>query len=297
MKISYLLLLVALVACNTQTETKPEVFWGHHYAFAKDIAYGDKSQQKMDIWFQGQWIGEPNYFKSDTKLHPTLIYIHGGGWMGGSKDGIMPFILAYLERGYNVVTLDYRVGEASAPAAVDDCMKALFWLTKEGTSYNIDLQHLIISGESAGGHLALITGLLNSIPGSHPYYAGDKLKINAIVNWFGVTDIKGIDQFYTKRGEEKNFASVWVGDKSAMDSISENFSPMAKITANSPPVISIHGQKDSVVPYEQAVQLHSLLKKNHIRNDLVTIPEGRHLGFTDEEFQKIYSRIFSFIEN
>lgn len=295
MKKLLLLLFPLFVACQQPTQHRAE-FWAHHFSFAKDISYGPEKKQLLDIFSQGQWIGEPHYWKADTQEHPTLIYIHGGGWMGGSKEGVIPFIIPYLERGFNVVLLDYRTGENTAPQAVDDCMLALSWIAEHHADFNIDPQQIYLSGESAGGHLALITGLLNAIPKSHLHYSGDRITIQAIINWFGITDIAGIDTFFSNQGEAQNYASLWVGDKLRMDSISAQYSPIHRISPHSPAVISIHGQKDSVVPFEQAAQLHTLLKQNKVREKLLAISDGKHLGFNNEAFQKIYSEIFSFIE-
>lgn len=271
-------------------------FWGHRYSLANDIQYGENADQILDIYSQGQWIGEPYYWKSDPKAHPTMIYIHGGGWLGGTKDQITPFIIPYLEKGWNVVTFEYRKGEGTAPQAVNDCMQAIEWVGRHSNEYNIDPHKLVISGESAGGHLSLITGMLNSIPGSNNYYAGDSIKIIAIVNWFGITDISGIDAFYRGINQERNYASVWIGNHQRLDSISAFFSPVNRIVAETPPIITIHGQIDSVVPYIQAVTMHKLLQEKGIKNELVSIPKGKHLGFTDKDFQLIYTRIFDFLE-
>lgn len=300
-KISFFLFIVFLFGCTNnqnKTEIVPEstTFWGHKFSEATNVKYGNDEQQRLDIYSQGQWIGEPYYWKSDKVTHPTLVYIHGGGWLGGSKDHVTPFIIAYLQKGWNVVSVEYRTGEGTAPLAVDDCMAAIQWLSRNTKSYNIDRDQVVISGESAGGHLALITGLLNSIPASHKYYSGDSLKIKAIVNWFGITDIAGVDNFYKKQNQESNYASIWVGNPNRMDSVSNVFSPVNRITASTPPVISVHGKKDSVVPYEQAVTLHELLTKAGIKNELVTIDDGKHLGFTDKEYQHIYTRIFDFLD-
>ncbi len=300
-KLSILLLIVILFGCKNsqdknQTIQDENTFWSLKYSEATDIKYGDAEEQKLDIYSHGQWIGEPYYWKPDTVVHKTLVYIHGGGWLGGTKNQITPFIIPYLQKGWNVVTLEYRVGKGTAPLAVDDCMKAVQWISRHAKNFNIDTEHVVISGESAGGHLALITGLLNSIPGSHKYYSGDSLKIKAIVNWFGITDIAGVDNFYKKQNQESNYASIWVGNPKRMDSISNAFSPVKRITSSTPPVISIHGKKDSVVPYEQAVTLHELLNKAGIKNELVSIDDGKHLGFTDKEYQGIYTKIFKFLE-
>ncbi|MBK6964478.1 MAG: alpha/beta hydrolase [Bacteroidales bacterium] len=297
----YLLMIIGILALAgcTQVENQDQsvnsLFWGHRFSLANDIQYGDSTDQKLDIYSQGQWIGEPEYWKSDSRAHPTLIYIHGGGWLGGSKDQITPFIIPYLEKGWNVVTLAYRTGEGTAPQAVNDCMQAIQWTGRHAGEYNIDPHKLVISGESAGGHLALITGMLNSIPGSNKFYAGDSVKIIAIVNWFGISDISGVDAFYRGINQERNYASVWVGNHQRMDSISQFFSPVHRIGAATPPIITIHGLLDSVVPYKQAVTLHKLLQEKGIRNELVSIPQGKHLGFTEKDFQHIYTRIFDFL--
>lgn len=300
-KISLFILIVILFGCksnqnNPLPKSDAASFWATRYSEATDIKYGNTEQQKLDIYSQGQWIGEPDYWKSDTIVHKTLIYIHGGGWLGGSKDQITPFIISYLQRGWNVVNVDYRTGEGTAPKAVDDCMEAVQWIARHAKNFNIDTEHVVISGESAGGHLALITGLLNSIPGSHKFYSGDSVKITAIVNWYGITDITGVDNFYKKQNQESNYASIWVGNPKRMDSISNVFSPIKRITSSTPAIITVHGKKDSVVPYEQAVTLHELLKKAGIRNELVSIDDGKHLGFTDKEYQYIYTQIFKFLE-
>lgn len=295
----FLILVVVLTGCTRKADTTYPTnnpFWAHHFSEATNVKYGSADEQKLDIYSQGQWIGEPYYWKSDSVDHPTLIYIHGGGWLGGTKDHITPFIIPYLQKGWNVINLEYRTGEGTAPNAIDDCMLAVQWISRNAKPYNIDVQHVVISGESAGGHLALITGLLNSIPGSHRFYSGDSLKIKAIVNWFGITDIAGVDKNYKMKNENSNYASIWVGNPNRMDSISNAFSPVNRITTASPPIISVHGKKDSVVPYEQAVTLHKLLTKSGITNELVSIDDGKHLGFTDKEYQEIYKRVFKFLE-
>ena len=275
--------------------TEPQ-FWGHHYALATNLKYGESDDHRLDIYSQGAWIGEPHYWKSDTELHPTLVYIHGGGWLGGSKEQVVPFIIPYLERRWNVVTIEYRKGEGTAPMAVEDVMQALYWIAGHSTEYNIDKQHVVVSGESAGGHLALISGIFNSIPGSNPFYCGDKIKIAAIVNWFGITDIAGIDSHYRESGETSNYAALWVGSSDRMATISDMYSPLKRIGAGMPAVISIHGTDDSVVPYTQAIEMHMTLNNFKIRNELVRIDGGKHLGFSEQEFQLIYNRIFSFLD-
>lgn len=303
MKFSALIILLFAIAgcCNhEQKSEKPghnDEFWAHRFVYNTDIQYGKGEDQKLDVYSQGQWVGEPNYWKSDSVLHPTFVYIHGGGWLGGSKDNVTFFIMPYMQKGYNVVNIEYGKGEGSAPLAVNDCMLAFKWIVRNAKEYNIDLNNIYVSGESAGGHLALITGLLNSEPGKHPLYCGDSLKIKGIVNWFGITDIAAVEKFLQSTHPEWNYARQWVGNPSRMDSISKIYSPIHNITKNSPPIISIQGGNDSVVPPSQAIALHKVLDQQKIRNELILIKGGKHLGFSNEGFQDAYTRIFKFIGN
>jgi acetyl esterase/lipase len=112
-----------------------------------------------------------------------LIYFHGCGWIGGSKEGATLELIPYLERGWNIVNIEYRKGKNIAPQVVDNAMRTISWVAENVSRFNIDLENIVISGNSAGGHLALITGLFNTIPDSHDCYVGNQLKVKAILNW------------------------------------------------------------------------------------------------------------------
>ncbi len=82
--------------------------------------------------------------------------MHGGFWVAGNKEGATMNLMPWLEMGYNVVNVEYRLGRvALAPAALEDCFCALRFLSDQAKTYNIDVNKIIVTGESAGGHLAL----------------------------------------------------------------------------------------------------------------------------------------------
>src|SRR5207249_6493992 len=107
------------------------------------------------------WEGKLDVYarRSQTPV-PTVIYIHGGGWVGGSKETSLLRALSFLSMGYSVVNVEYRLANVSlAPAAIEDCRCALRWVIAHAKEYNLDPERLVVSGDSAGGHPALTTGM------------------------------------------------------------------------------------------------------------------------------------------
>src|SRR5262245_3816258 len=124
----------------------------------------------------------------DFKPRPTLIFFHGGGWVGGSKDASTLGSLPYLARGMNVVNVEYRLANvALAPAAVEDCRCALRWVYQNARQYGFETTRLVVAGGSAGGHLALMTGMLDPSAGFDNAPCGSwppgrhELKVAAII--------------------------------------------------------------------------------------------------------------------
>ncbi len=92
---------------------------------------------------------------------PVVIVIHGGGWIAGTKESRVLEIMPYLQMGFAAVNVEYRMAQVSlAPAAVEDCRCALHWVFAHAKKYNFDPNRVVLQGGSAGGHLALTTGML-----------------------------------------------------------------------------------------------------------------------------------------
>ena len=225
---------------------------------------------------------------------PTFIYYHGGGWVGGSKEANILRLLPYLEQGWAAVNVQYRLGQVSlAPAAVEDSLCALRWVGRNAEEYGFDTDRLVVSGNSAGGHLALTSGMLPSdtdlalqCPDT------ESPSVAAIVNWYGITDVVDL----LDGANEKAYAVRWMGSQPNRREIADRVSPMKYVRADLPPIITIHGNADPTVPYAHAVQLHEALDQVEIRNQLITVPNGRHGGFPAEEMLRIYDEVFKFLD-
>ena len=224
---------------------------------------------------------------------PTLIYFHGGGWVAGSKESSTLTFLPYLEAGWNVVNVEYRLARVSlAPAAVEDCLCALRWVIHNAKQYNFDPSRLVTSGNSAGGHLALTTGIIPASAGLDRRCPGpEELKVAAIVNWYGISDVADL----LDGPNMKSYAVVWLGSLENRKEIARRVSPLTYIRPGLPPVISIQGDGDPTVPYEQTVRLHAALERAGVPNQLVTVHAATHGNFQPAEYIRIYAAIEEFL--
>jgi acetyl esterase/lipase len=224
----------------------------------------------------------------------TLIYIHGGGWAGGpSKEQYQHWFLPFLHMGWNVVNVEYRSSAiALAPAAVEDCLCALRWVYKNAKQYNIDTTRLVTMGHSAGGHLALTTGMIPASAELDRQCPGpEDLKVAAIVNWYGITDVADI----IDGPNTKTYAVKWLGSLPNRREVAKRVSPLTYLGAGLPPTITIHGDADPTVPYAHATQLHDGLNKAKVSNELVTVKGGKHGSFGVKPTQDAYVAILEFL--
>ena len=257
----------------------------NRYRIVSNITYLTASNwdAKLDVYVPRE-AGPPN---------PTLIYIHGGGWTGGSKETSWTQLLPYLEAGWSVVNVEYRLARVSvAPAAVEDCRCALRWVVRNAKQYGFDTTRLVVTGHSAGGHLSLTTGMLTPAAGlDRGCPGGDEPKIAAIVNWFGITDVVDL----LDGPNMKEYAVTWLGSVLNREEVARRVSPLTYVRAGLPPIITIHGDADPVVPYSHAVRLHEQLNKAGVANQLVTIPGGKHGGFSHDQTVRAFSAIREFL--
>jgi acetyl esterase/lipase len=256
------------------------------YQVFSDLIYGSANnyQLKLDVWQR----------KNQAAPVPTLIYYHGGGWVGGDRAGAVAFFLPFLEMGWNIVNVDYRLaGVSLAPAAVEDCRCALRWVMENAKRYNVDTNKIVLSGHSAGGHLSLITGMLPSGTAlDNQCYGEQELKVAAIVNWYGISDVGDL----LSAPNLKNYAVMWMGSRPDAQAIAKTVSPLSYVRRGLPPIITIHGDADPVVPYSHAVRLHEALGKAGVPNELVTVPGGGHGQFTPEQVKNAYSHVRAFLK-
>lgn len=269
---------------------------GQRYRLVPDVTYlvADQHESKLDVIAP----------RDTSRPLPTLLYIHGGGWVGGDKDAMLIHFLPYLEMGFAVVNVEYRLGRvALAPAAVEDCRCALRWVKNNAAEYGLDPARIVVSGHSAGGHLSLTTGMLPAsagldrrCPARNPEGAvadahEPEMTVAAMVNWFGITDVADL----VAGPNAKTYAVAWMGGRSDWREVAKRVSPLTYVRSELPPILTLHGDADTIVPYDHAVRLHRALGEAGAPHRLHTIPGGGHGGFTLEENLEAMRTIRSFL--
>jgi acetyl esterase/lipase len=224
---------------------------------------------------------------------PTAIFFHGGGYRVTSKKEAWALnVLPYLQMGWNAVNVEYRSsGIALAPAAVEDARCAVRWVVQNAKEYYVDTERIVVTGTSAGAHLALMTGLAPESAGFDRRCPGQQpLKIAAIVSWYGIFDFTTLVD-----DPAREYAITWIGAEPDRRQVAARVSPNTYIRAGLPPTIAIHGDADQTVPYDQEVDAINALKHVGVVAELVTIPGGRHGNFDREQVLRAWTAIEAFL--
>ncbi len=263
----------------------------------KPVEYpaGFSSQLNVVYTKVNGWDGKMDIYlpPKEKGPSPVVINIHGGGWNKGVKESQTGFN-TFFKQGFAVANIEYRLtGQATAPAAVEDTRCALIYLIKNAKALNIDVNKIVIMGGSAGGHLALMGGLLGNDHRFDNSCAGaENIKVAAIIDKYGITDVW--DWGYGSNITSKS-ATRWLGDKANDKKFAASVSPITYVTKNSPPVFIVHGDKDPTVPYQQSVELHKKLKDAGVTTEFITVPGGQHGKFEKEKNSEVNKAIMNFI--
>lgn len=283
------LMIIGLLMPTSARGQTPASDWaavvGNEYRVTTNVTYLTASnwEAKLDV-----------YRPRTPGPHPTVLHIHGGGWVGGSREGVVLRTLPFLQMGFAVVNVSYRLARvAPAPAAVEDCFCGLRWIARSAKDYELDLSRIIVTGYSAGGHLALTTGMVPASAGLDRQCPGppELPRVAAVVNWYGITDVVDL----LDGQNMKTYAVSWLGSLPDREAVAKRLSPLTYVRRDLPPILTIHGDADPTVPYSHATRLHASLENAGAVSELVTIPKGRHGGFPRVEQLRAFAAVRTFL--
>lgn len=233
---------------------------------------------------QGRDLPLDLYRPSSKAPTALVIWIHGGGWQGGSKNGGGPGVFQLLQRGYAVASVEYRLsGEAIFPAAIEDCKAAVSFLRLHAGKYNLDPSRFGVWGSSAGGHLVSLMGTTNDDDqfDTHPVTRMASSSVQAVCNWFGPSDFLRMNDFPGRINHdaadspESRFIGVAIQENPKQV---QRANPATYASVGDPPFLHMHGDRDQLVPFNQSEILHAALKSAGVETTLYKVVGGGH-GF------------------
>ncbi len=267
-----------------------------------------------------------------SKLKPGIVWIHGGGLIFGSRTDLPDEQLRlYLKAGFSLVSIDYRLApETKLPDVVNDITDAIKWVRLNAfVSLGIDSTRIFVIGHSGGAYLALMSG----------YFLENPPK--AIVSFYGYGEIQSPwctkpDSFYltktlvredqvgklirdsaiTSASFEQRYnvylfsrqKGVWSSLVSGHDPVTERewfdkYCPIKNIKANYPPVLLIHGDNDTDVPFEQSALMDKELELKNIKHKFIIVKNHGHVfdlfegGLSKPEVSEVFNEVIGFLNS
>jgi len=253
----------------------------------RDIAYvtNGHDRQKLDL-----------YVPSGNGPFPLVIWIHGGAFKMGGKEGVQfdPLPLEYCARGFALASLNYRFSQhALFPAQTQDCKAAVRFLRAHAAQFRLDPGHFGAWGPSAGGHLVTMLGVAGNVKA---FEVGEHLdvssRVQCVVDYFGPTDFLQMDTQRLPDGQIHDGAdspeSELVGGAiQEHKEATRRANPVTYVTPDAPPFLVVHGDCDPLVPFGQSVILVEALRAAGVPVTFYTVKGAGHGQFTDPEVPRL----------
>ena len=256
-----------------------------------NYAYGPLTSQRIDVLYPVG--GGPKA----TQVLPIVVMFHGGAWIHSytnnypsGKDHMSTFFDRFLSHGFIVCNAEYRVNDgtvdgAPAPAAVQDALLAAKWCWDYMDYFHGDRTRYVVTGASAGGHLALMVGMTTADAGLGPTSPTD-FKIAGIVDGYGPADIEAeID------GVAKGWLPASLPNRLA---IAKQVNPMTYVRGDIPPLIVVQGSNDSTAPIADSLRLVANLKTAGADVTMHEVVGASH-GFTDATWPDAEAAMFGWL--
>ncbi|RYZ06770.1 MAG: alpha/beta hydrolase [Myxococcales bacterium] len=261
------------------------------YTVEGNFAYGPHNAQRIDVIYPNG--GGP---RATTSL-PVVLMFHGGAWIhsytndyGSGKDHMSTFFNRFLAHGFIVCNAEYRVNDgtadgAVAPAAVEDALLAAKWCWSYLDYFHGDRSKLVVTGASAGGHLALMVGLTTPAAMLGPTAPND-FKIAGIVSGYGPADIEA---------ELSGVARAWIpADLPDRDAVAKRVNPITYVREGAPPLIVVQGANDNTAPVKDSQRLVNLLTAAGSDASIHLVAGAAH-GFTNGTWPDAEKAMFDWL--
>jgi acetyl esterase/lipase len=257
-----------------------------------DVVYGQGGMQALHA--------EIAFPRTGLKALPAIIYIHGGGWIGGSNKEAP--LLQIAQAGYFAASIEYRLDNAAKwPAQIEDCQLAVRWLRAHADGYHVDPNRIGVWGASAGGHLVTCLGTMaDQAQYDVGGYPGVSSAVQAVVDYYGPTDFTRVGA-YTPTAIHlcEGLFGVAYEENPALW---KSGSPVFFVKPGDPPMLLVHGDSDGLVPLEQSTELDQALSRAGVPHQFIIVKNADH-GFAPRpgttiapSGNEINAAVFAFFE-
>lgn len=218
-----------------------------------------------------------------------IVWVHGGAWRSGSRANVD--LRGLVARGWAIASVDYRLSPvARFPAQIYDIKTAIRFLRARAGEYGYPAGRFVISGSSAGAHLAALVGVSNGqieLEGNLGDHTRESSAVQAIVDLYGASNLTSILRQSTPHGLDMRVPALDLllgGQPDAQAELARLASPVFQIDAGDPPLLIMHGDQDNQMPINQSHELHGAYEKLGLPAEFVVIHGSGHGGpaFTDD---------------
>ncbi len=249
-------------------------------------------KQAVDVYL-------PKKRNSDKPL-PVVAYIHGGGWIHGDRTGYASAAIQLARTGdYAAVAVGYRLtNEAHWPEQAYDCKAAIRWIRGHAKEFNLDADHIGVTGSSAGGHLSSLIGTsgdVKELEGSLGTFTSNSSRVQCVVNFCGPEDFTKALMF-DKDGQpivkDDAVTGLLGGTYEEKHAEAVAASPLTYVSKDDPPFLNIQGTADKRVAYANAEAIQAALQKAGVPTLLIPITGGGHGSVSHPEGIKRAKQFF-----
>ncbi len=244
----------------------------------------------------------------------AIVYLHGGGWAVGTRRRFGRAFIArsptpldlLAQAGFVVATVDYRLsGEARFPAQLHDVKAAIRWVRGSAAQLGVDPDRLMLWGESAGGHLAVLAGLTGDMPqleGEVGDQVGRSSAVSGVVDWYGPLNLLSLSsQHHPDSDKRPDDAGSWesalIGAPLQADpQRASAASPISYVHPGAPPIQIHHGSADTQVPFAQSVEFVEALRAAGGSVELIVVKGSDHFWIDALDVDAIFDTSLAFAQ-